>query len=93
VNVILSALKRWWFGTDPTLVELTWDHEMYQVVYQAWAGGFTVSSDVARRNAGHVAMASGLGLITTREPDESFGRTWYVTIEGIDYLNAYWENN
>lgn len=91
MDSILSALKRWWYGTDSALSQLSGDHKLYQVVYQGWAGGFTVASDLARREAGWVAVAATLGLITTREADGSFGRVWYVTEGGIRFINNYWD--
>jgi hypothetical protein len=61
------------------------------VVRRAWlAGGFTVSSDFARANAGLVAAASSMGFITTlygRVHDEwQHGTTWRVTPEGLALL-------
>lgn len=88
---MFRSFLRWWKG-EYHLPEIL-GREMYQVVYQAWAGGFTVSSNMARTNAAWVSVAATLGLITTREADGSFGRTWYVTQAGIGFLNNYWENN
>lgn len=92
-DTLIQTLIRWWRGTDPALAQHAWDDELLQVVHQAWAGGFTVSSDLARSKTAHVAMAATLGLITTREPDGSFGRTWYVTQAGIGFLEDYWEDD
>lgn len=77
-----------WFTRSSTPV---YTRELYNIVYVAHVGGFTVSSDLARAEAGWVAMAATLGFITTREPDGSYGRTWFVTKAGLDYLDNYWE--
>jgi hypothetical protein len=89
---MLQAFMKWWGrGPDEVPEDLSVDRSLYGVVWQAWAGGFTVSSDMARSNAAHVAIAASLGLITTGEPSGgSFGRTWYATSSGLTYLDAYW---
>lgn len=91
---MIKAFLKWWNSSEVTsaILKLAFSHNMYEVVYQSWAGGITVSSDLARREAGWVAAAASLGLITTRESDGSFGRTWYVTQAGIGYLDNYWKD-
>jgi hypothetical protein len=65
------------------------DSNLYAVVWLAWAGGFTVQSDHARSRAVHVAIAASLGLITTQVEDIWFGRTWYITADGIAFMQQY----
>jgi hypothetical protein len=50
-------------------------------------GRLTIQSDWARRCATEVSAAASLGLITTETP-EGFGRVWYVTGKGIDWLEG-----
>jgi hypothetical protein len=65
------------------------DSDLYAVVWLAWAGGFTVQSDNARSRAVHVAIAASLGLITTQVEHMWFGRTWYITADGIEFMQQY----
>jgi hypothetical protein len=89
---MVSTFINWWNRSPDSLpASLSVDHSLYEVVYTAWAGGFTVASDMARRSASYVAIAASCGYITTREADNSFGRSWYVTTEGIKFLHKYWE--
>lgn len=85
---MIKAFLNWWHGADPH----HYIYELSEVLSEAYSGGFTVSSDMARAQAGWVAMAATLQLITTREPDGSYGRTWFITKAGIDYLDTYWDN-
>jgi hypothetical protein len=48
--------------------------------------GFTVQSDFARKHAGLVAKAAGLGFITTLINRNEWGTTWRPTPEGLAYL-------
>lgn len=87
---MIKAFINWWKGVTATV---PYPHEVYGIVYAAWSGGFTVSSDTARAQAVYVAIASTLQLITTREADGSFGRTWYVTKAGVEFMDNYWEDS
>lgn len=59
---------------------------MFGVVLKAYTSPFSVKSNFARENAGLVAKAASLGLITTQHLDGRFGSTWYVTVVGLDWL-------
>ena len=82
---MLKAISNWWNG----VTSVPYPREVYGIVYSAWSGGFTVASDTARSQAAYVAVAATLGMITTREPDGSFGRTWYVTKVGVEFMDDY----
>ncbi len=88
---MIKRFINWWNHKTPPVPEWL-ACSIQPVVREAWASGFTVSSDIARREAAWVATAATLQLITTREADGSFGRTWRVTKEGIRFLEEYWEN-
>jgi len=83
---MLKAFLKWWKGG---YMDVPYPREVYGIVYSAWSGGFTVASDTARSQAAYVAVAATLGMITTREPDGSFGRTWYVTKVGVEFMDDY----
>lgn len=85
---IIQAILKWFRGIESPV---SFQHDLYEVVSCAWSGGFTVSSDFARSESGWVAMAATLGLISTREADGSYGRTWFVTQAGIGYIERYWD--
>ena len=53
---------------------------------KAWQSPFSVSATFSRYAAGHIAKASCLGWITTRDNHGAFGRTWFITAEGLDWL-------
>ncbi len=59
-----------------------------EVLVKAWDGGFTVSSDFARRNAILVAAAASAGFITSLTPEGGMGATWKITPKGCDRLFA-----
>jgi hypothetical protein len=52
----------------------------------AWKSGFTVASDLARSNAGLVAMAASLQLISTRVTKDVYSRNWQITNKGLRWL-------
>lgn len=89
---MIKRFVLWFMGETRRPVPMEYGQDFYAVIYCAWAGGFTVSSDLARKESAWVAMASCLGLISTMEPDGSFGRTWYATPRGFEFLKQYWEN-
>jgi hypothetical protein len=62
--------------------------DLHSVLLAAWSKGFSVKSDFSRERAAEVAVASCLGLITTRLPDgtHAFGRTWRITPKGLTQL-------
>ncbi len=86
MNILQTIIN--WFKGDTS--DTSYSSGLYEVVSQAWAGGFTVSSDFARSEAGWVAMAATLGFITTRISPGEYGRTWYATKAGIGYLDSNW---
>lgn len=56
-------------------------------MYRAWLSGFAVQSNFARENAGRVAMAASMQLITTRIAEGIYNGTWQITAKGIRLLN------
>ena len=68
---------------------LATDPLIYEVVWTAWQGGFKVSSNKARNNSLSVGTAASLGLITTKSDEGQYGRTWYVTAEGLAFMTRY----
>lgn len=54
------------------------------VLIAAYLNGFSTKSNMARKQATHVACAASLGLITTALPDGTFGNIWRVTPRGIE---------
>lgn len=61
----------------------TW---LFDCVYATHYYDITTKSDYARANAGYIAMAAHLGLITTLHLDGCYGNTWHVTSDGLAYL-------
>jgi len=64
------------------------DSNLARIVIEAHQHGFSVQSDFARRNAGYVAMAASMGLVSTRIVGNAFGRMWRPTVEGMAFLQA-----
>jgi len=62
------------------------DQTLAEVITEAHTRRFSVSGDFARRNAAQVAMASSLGLITTKINSNVFGRDWLPTAFGLTML-------
>ena len=63
------------------------DRDLAHVVLEAHRRGYTVSSDYARSHAPYVAMASSLGLITTRVHRNVYSSEWRPTVKGLSLLN------
>lgn len=61
--------------------------DLSPILIKAWQTGFTVQSDFARANMGHVAMAASMQLITTRVTEGVYSSTWQITAKGIRLLN------
>jgi hypothetical protein len=51
-------------------------------------GTLRVQSDYARHHGAEIAMVASLGLITTRETKERYGRDWRLTAKGIRVLET-----
>lgn len=64
----------------------TTDKRLAEVILEAYRRGFTVASDYARTNADHVAMASSIGLISTRLYGNVYSREWRPTVKGLEWL-------
>jgi hypothetical protein len=58
-----------------------------EVVHEAWVGGFSVQSSIARTHAEFVAMAASMQLITTQMDKREYSRIWRVTNKGLRWLN------
>jgi hypothetical protein len=56
-------------------------------VNEAWVGGFSVQSLIARTHAEYVAMAASMQLITTQVGKAEFARMWRITNKGLRWLN------
>jgi hypothetical protein len=52
----------------------------------AYLNGITVQSNLARYKGQQIAAAASMGLLTTEEPDGSFGRTWRPSAAGYLWL-------
>jgi hypothetical protein len=63
------------------------EEDVGPILFKAWQTGFTVQSDFARKNAGHVAMAASMQLITTRVTEGVYSSIWQITAKGIRLLN------
>ena len=59
---------------------------LYEVVREAYIGGFAVSSNFAREQAQQVAAAASIGFISTQEAPDIYGRTWLITGAGLQHL-------
>ena len=59
---------------------------LVNVLDQAWQGGFSSRSDVARLNAEIVSMATERNLITTRIGPNLYGNKHLITPLGINTL-------
>ena len=62
------------------------DKKLAEVVLEAYRKGFTVQSDYARSGADFIAMASSIGLISTRLHSNVYSREWRPTIKGLEWL-------
>lgn len=89
--MLMAHFLKWCGVGDSNVVPeyLASDSSLYGVVWSAWAGGFTVQSENARTNAIHVAIAASLGLITTQVDHLWFGRTWFITADGLAFMQNY----
>lgn len=59
---------------------------MVSILDQAWQGGFTARSDLARENAEIVSMATERNLITTRIGPNSYSNKHLITPQGLTVL-------
>jgi hypothetical protein len=59
---------------------------LYEVVHEAYLGGFSVQSNFAREKAQEVAAAASIGFISTLEAPDLYGRTWHITGPGLQHL-------
>ena len=57
---------------------------LFVIIDRSWRKPFTVKSDFARIGALHVAIAASEGFITTQIDEDSWGKRWYVTLDGQD---------
>lgn len=56
------------------------------VMERVWKEGIRTKSDFARIHANAVAIASDRRLITTQLTTGEYGRSWYITPEGLSLL-------
>lgn len=63
------------------------DYLLRTLLRQAYLKPIAIQSDYARREAGLVAAAASLGLITTQISSHQFGRDWRITNKGLLLLN------
>lgn len=66
------------------------DSYLKQVLHTVWTCEVTTKSDFARENADYIAMASSMGLISTRIMANVYGRNWQVTAKGLDALEKHY---
>lgn len=59
---------------------------IYIVLFTAAEKGFTTKSKFAREFATLIAIAATEDLITTRLSETTWGNTWGVTENGLEYL-------
>jgi len=59
---------------------------MVHILDQAWQGGFTSKSDLARDQASVVAMATERNLITTRIGPNVYSNKHLITPDGLKVL-------
>ena len=86
-----SRLNTPWDEHGQTPTELDENTEiallaMYEVLIEAWAGGFTTKSKFARESANIIAVAATEGLITTRLEEEVWGNRWMITEKGMNLM-------
>ena len=86
-----SKLNTPWDEHGQTPTELDENTEiallaMYEVLIEAWAGGFTTKSKFARESANIIAVAATEGLITTRLEEEVWGNHWMITEKGMQFM-------
>ncbi len=65
------------------------DKRLTQVILEAHKRGFSVKSDYARSMADFVAMATSMGLISTRVYGNVFSREYHPTMKGLGYLSIH----
>jgi hypothetical protein len=56
------------------------------VLERVWKAGIRTKSNFARAHADAVAIASDRRLITTQLTHGDYGRSWYITPEGLVLL-------
>ena len=59
---------------------------LVHILDQAWQGGFTSKSDLAREKAPVVAMATERSMITTRIGPNHYSNTRLITPDGLKVL-------
>lgn len=62
--------------------------ELLGVLYAVHEGDITVSSNFAREKALFFAMASSMGLISTKITRDVYGRVWKLTVGGLTVING-----
>ena len=63
-----------------------YSESIFDVLRTTYLTPYTVSSEFSRYHAKEIAALASMGLITTRESPNEFGRFWRVTEEGIAHL-------
>lgn len=67
---------------------MTYDDELLQVLHGAWSSPFTTRSNFAREHPEHIARASCLGFISTKQP-AGWGTRWHITAAGLRFLEGH----
>ena len=61
--------------------------KLTEVVFHIWKVPQMLQSNFCRENDQYVAMAASRGLITTHDGEDNYGRTWRITMAGVNYLD------
>jgi hypothetical protein len=60
------------------------------VLQRAWINPPYIKGNFVREYAQEIAVAASMGLITTRISDDTFGRQWFITPNGLtDFYDRY----
>lgn len=83
----MEALHETYTPAPPVPQLHSYDDGLLSVISEAHRRGYSVSSNYARENAGYVAMAASLGMLTTKVMQNVYSREWRPTILGLSLLN------
>lgn len=74
-------------GTRPINAELA--AKLDELLSLAYLDGIYLQSNLARALADTVAAAASMGLLSTENPDGTYGRVWRPTVDGYMWVREY----
>lgn len=63
--------------------------EQLEVLRKAYLGGFSLQSNFAREHDQLVGALASMGLISTKEGENAYGKVWRTTFAGLLELSKH----